>query len=238
MGFREGSQYFLLLFIFCPAGWSAPQSLINVHEVEPALEVDLAYNTRQNFLQRPVLNYRANNCYLLPAAAAAVARVNASLAEQGVRLSLRDCWRPFSASADMVRWAHTNPPKIQTDLSESELEIFSDPRLFANGLLIPAKLLRLNYLTLYSNHNRGSTIDTEVEKLVGSEWSKLNLGTNFDVFSPKAHQNTDLGVEVNANRALLFSAMHNAGFSGLSTEWWHWTHSASNSGPYLDGLVN
>ncbi len=73
-----------------------------------------------------------------------------------------------------------------------------------------------------SNHNRGTAIDlTLVDLKTGKE---LDMGTSFDSFSDSAsHTFTKLPRQVLANRALLKETMHQAGFTALPKEWWHYT---------------
>jgi len=220
---------------------AASESLVNaVDDVDPSLQVNLAYNTRNNFLERHVSGYSANKCLLKEAAARALSLANQTLLRNNLRLVLRDCWRPRRASLDMVSWAQATDEKNmrRSNMSEHELEIFDDARLFdLSGFLRTTRLLNLGYLLNFSNHNKGSTVDVELEIQNGGSWELLDMGTNFDVFSPKASHGANMGAAVNARRRMLEHVMGAEGFVSIPTEWWHWTHSASNKGPYLDGEV-
>ena len=76
-----------------------------------------------------------------------------------------------------------------------------------------------------SGHNRGVAIDlTLIDLKTGKE---LNMPTNFDDFSEKAHHGyKDLDAEQVKNRELLKNTMEKHGFLKFQTEWWHtdgWT---------------
>ena len=70
-----------------------------------------------------------------------------------------------------------------------------------------------------SRHNRGAAVDLT---LVDRNGKELEMPTDFDDFSKKAHRNyTGASVEAIRNRQLLEEAMTQYGFIPLATEWWH-----------------
>ena len=75
-----------------------------------------------------------------------------------------------------------------------------------------------------SMHNRGVAIDLT---LVDSLYRELDMGTEFDFFGKEAHfEYAHLSEKVKANRRLLRAKMEQYGFSGIRTEWWHFSHNA------------
>lgn len=220
---------------------AAPRELIDIKTISRNIHVDMAYIGRHNFLGRRVANYRSNTCYLLPAAANALSRANERLGSQYLKLTVRDCWRPASASVDMSNWANSQDQLNLTsrDLNSTQKVIFEDPRLFDQlGYLRPSRLKSFGYLALYSNHNKGSTVDIELLEWFNGSWEKADTGTAFDVFSRRSARSATVGPTATENRNLIANAMQSEGFRGLATEWWHWTHRSSNGGPYLDGTVD
>lgn len=79
-----------------------------------------------------------------------------------------------------------------------------------------------------SKHNRGAAVDvTLVELKTGNECA---MPTPYDEFSPRAHLNYfQVSEEIAANRTRLQTAMREAGFLPIDSEWWHfdyrdWAH--------------
>ena len=70
-------------------------------------------------------------------------------------------------------------------------------------------------------HTRGTAVDlTLVELNTGKE---LKMPTEFDNFTEKAHRDqVYCDPIVKANMKLLDEVMNKFGFTGLSTEWWHY----------------
>lgn len=72
-----------------------------------------------------------------------------------------------------------------------------------------------------SMHNRGLAVDLT---LVDAKGKELNMGTPYDFFGKEAHtDNISLPAEVLKNRNLLKQALTAQGFSGIRTEWWHFS---------------
>lgn len=76
-------------------------------------------------------------------------------------------------------------------------------------------------------HNRGAAVDVTLTDFAGRE---LEMPTLFDNFTERARPGFDgAGPAAARNAALLANLMIDAGFSPLSTEWWHfdangWEH--------------
>ncbi|MGB7442353.1 MAG: M15 family metallopeptidase [Coleofasciculaceae cyanobacterium] len=70
-----------------------------------------------------------------------------------------------------------------------------------------------------SRHNRGAAVDLT---LVDSNGNELEMPTDFDDFTEKAHRNYQGGsAEARKNSQILEEAMERSGFISLATEWWH-----------------
>jgi D-alanyl-D-alanine dipeptidase len=77
------------------------------------------------------------------------------------------------------------------------------------------------YKGIGSIHNRGGAVDMTVVDANGDE---LDMGTPFDFFGKKAHQDcTDLPKNVLENRKVLRNTMESVGFRRIRTEWWHYS---------------
>lgn len=97
--------------------------------------------------------------------------------------------------------------------------LFPNPRYVAN----PA---------IGSRHNRGAAVDVT---LVDRNGSELEMPTEFDNFTIRAHRNYSGGSpRSRTNRQLLENAMKQHGFIPMSTEWWHFDASGWRNFPILD----
>jgi len=73
-----------------------------------------------------------------------------------------------------------------------------------------------------SNHPKGLAVDMTLADRAGQQ---LDMGTDFDDFSSKAHVDTDLiNSEQKSNRQLMADVMTGVGFRQLPTEWWHFDY--------------
>ncbi len=76
-----------------------------------------------------------------------------------------------------------------------------------------------DYVSENSNHCRGLAIDIT---LMTSDGVYLDMGTDFDEFTPKAHADDRSINDVQQdNRQILKTAMESAGFKQWPYEWWH-----------------
>ncbi|GAA5221750.1 D-alanyl-D-alanine dipeptidase [Membranihabitans marinus] len=71
-----------------------------------------------------------------------------------------------------------------------------------------------------SVHNRGGAVDLTI---VDTDGQELDMGTDYDFFGEKAHQEfKDLPKNILSNRKLLKQTMEKYGFEPIRTEWWHY----------------
>lgn len=174
----------------------------------PGLALDMRYAGSDNFVGRPIAGYEAPRCLLTPQAARALARVQASLAPDGLGLKVFDCYRPRQAVADFAAWAR--------DPADTRMKAAYYPRTDK------ADLFRLGYIAERSSHSRGSTVDLTLIRLGGG--TELDMGTPFDLFDPASATDFPGVSPVQAhNRYRLRDAMIRAGFAPYAQEWWHFT---------------
>lgn len=73
-----------------------------------------------------------------------------------------------------------------------------------------------------SNHNRGAAVDIA---LADENGELLDMGGAFDDFTGISHYNSENVSKIGRkNRKLLRSIMKKAGFTPLSSEWWHFDY--------------
>jgi len=85
-----------------------------------------------------------------------------------------------------------------------------------------------------SNHSRGTAIDVT---LIDAQGKLLDMGTGFDVMSELSHPYHPLVPQAaQRNRLLLNAVMIGGGFTGISTEWWHFELPEAASYPLFDDI--
>lgn len=83
-----------------------------------------------------------------------------------------------------------------------------------------------------SIHNRGGAVDLSLVTLAGED---VLMPSEYDDFSPKAHHgNPKTEPTAAKNAATLKSAMEAAGFTAITSEWWHYNDPATKKYPVLD----
>lgn len=190
-----------------------PPGFVDAADVVPGLVIEMRYAGPHNFVGTRIDGYDEATCLLTKEAANALERVQLDLASSGVGLKALDCYRPERAVAHFVRWA--------SDLADiaTKSEFYPD--------LDKRDLLEDGYIAARSSHSRGSAVDlTLVQILSGPSGmaEEVDMGTQFDVFSPRAWPSSrNVSEEAFANRELLASAMAKGGFKPSAKEWWHFT---------------
>jgi D-alanyl-D-alanine dipeptidase len=81
-------------------------NLITTEEYD--VELEIAYASSNNFMQKPI--YKNTYCYLHPDAAAALIRANNLAKSLGLRLKIFDAFRPLEAQ--WALWNHTPDPNF------------------------------------------------------------------------------------------------------------------------------
>lgn len=193
------------------AGGDRSPAFVDANEVVPGLVVEMRYAGEHNFVGSRIDGYRRRLCLLSKQAAAALAEVQRDLAEQGLGLKVFDCYRPARAVAHFVRWAEDGADQ------RGKTEFYPD--------VDKRDLFKDGYIADRSGHSRGSTVDVTLVRLAdGQPATELDMGTCFDLFSPRSWP-SDQTVSATAqkNRALLAAAMKQRGFKPYDKEWWHFT---------------
>jgi zinc D-Ala-D-Ala dipeptidase len=219
----------MLALIAVVAALAVPPSpgFVALRDVDPTILQDIRYATPHNFTGAPVPGYREPQCLLAGPAARALRRAQATLLPRGLSLKVYDCYRPRRAVARFVAWARS--PGEQSMKGEFYPRV-DKRRLIAEG-----------YLAERSGHSRGATVDLTIVRLPARPArayrpgeracyapgrfpdGSIDMGTGFDCFDPLAHTRAAGGQQLR-NRLLLKQTMENAGFTGLATEWWHFTY--------------
>ena len=185
-----------------------PQGFVYVKTVIPDLEVDLRYNTSNNFVGKPVDGYSTNELILTTEAADALKLVNDALQMQNLCLKVFDGYRPQRAVNHFMTWAKNINDTI------NKASFYPDVK--------KQNLFKEDYIAARSGHSKGSTVDLTI--VDGNTGIPLDMGSPFDFFGKESwYNNQELTEKQKVNRKLLHDIMLKYGFKSYAKEWWHFT---------------
>lgn len=176
------------------------QGLVNVHDLDSTLVVDLKYAGTDNFMGQNVYE-GMRYAYLQEAVARQLVKSQQYLKE-------------IKPGYSLVIFDAARPRRIQQKMWDAlEVSAMEKTKFLSN----PAR---------GSVHNFGAAVDVG---LVDEKGDLLDMGTPFDYFGEKAHpaleQEMLLAGKLQTahveNRKLLRRVMWHGGFWGIQTEWWH-----------------
>lgn len=181
--------------------------LTDVKKTDSSLIVDLKYSSCDNFLSLDVYG-DLDKCYLQPDVAIKLKNAQSALHKKFPYYSLVvfDGARP--RSVQMKMWDTIAVPRAERS------KYVSNPM---NGSL----------------HNYGAAVDLSIIDQNGIE---LDMGTPYDYFGELAYPREEnrmikemkLSYKQLYNREILRDAMLSAGFSPITTEWWHFNSCSRN----------
>ncbi len=179
-----------------------------VTDVIPDVILEIRYFSAFNFVGKRVDGYEEPVALITKEAAASLKKVSDKMIAKGYRLKIFDIYRPQKAVNHFERWA--------AELGDTLTKTFFYPNLDKSVLF------DLGFIAHRSGHSRGSTVDlTLFDMKLGRD---VDMGGPFDFFGVLSHPDYEgITNEQKANRQLLHDAMIEAGFVGISTEWWHFT---------------
>ena len=173
---------------------------------EPAIQCFLVYTTADNFMKKPLYNTKLTRAWLHPHAAMKLIHAQEILQQERPDLSLLiyDAARPIEVQRIMADWAkRTNNTNFVADPSKGG-----------------------------GQHNYGMAVDVT---LVDDQGEWLPMGTPFDFFGPEAYTDKEdvllkqrrISPSEYKNRQLLRRVMEDAGFTSITSEWWHFNACSS-----------
>jgi D-alanyl-D-alanine dipeptidase len=182
--------------------------LVNIKTLDTSIKVSLKYSTEDNFLHKNMYG-GLHNCYLQKEIAEKLVKAQKILKDRFPFYSLiiYDGVRPLSIQRMM--WDELQVPEHLKDKYVSNPEV---------GSL----------------HNYGCAVDVSIVNEHGWE---MDMGTPYDYFGELGHPISEqrmmsegkLTWRQYENRKLLREIMYAAGFTGITTEWWHFNGSSLRS---------
>ncbi|KAA8970022.1 M15 family metallopeptidase [Mycobacterium sp.] len=166
---------------------------VDVRDVVPDAVVDLRYATPRNVTGAPLYPADAR-CLVHESLAPGLATAADTLRRQALSLVFWDCYRP-------------HPVQVRL------FQVVSDPAWVAR----PGAYAR--------SHEAGRSVDVTLARTPCPSGQRclIEMGTDFDDFSARAHAFTTDGIspDAQAHRARLRDAMSAGGLRAYSGEWWH-----------------
>ena len=207
-----------------------PGGFVYLRDIDPSIIQDIRYASSNNFVGRPLRGYEAAECVVKREVALKLKAIQQELAKRKLSLKMYDCYRPRSASAEMLAWARDGK---------------QGSRRF-NPALKKRDLFRLGYIAYYSRHSTGAALDLTLVDLTADNSAtfdptktyadctapadkrapegSIDMGTGYDCTDPKGHtRSTAITPEQRHWRDELIAAMAKQGFVNYSKEWWHFS---------------
>ena len=208
----QQKNIFSILTLFVMAIFFAqaplPQGFSYAKDKIPDLEIDLRYAKKNNFVGQKIDGYTTEKAILSTKTAEALFAAQQEFGRMGLGLKLFDGYRPQRAVDHFVRWA-----KIPSDT-------LMKAQFYPN---IPkSELFKKHYISTYSGHSRGSSIDVTLIDFNTCE--ELDMGSTYDFFGKISNLDyQDLNAKQRSNRELIQRIMIKYGFRPYAQEWWHFT---------------
>ena len=185
-----------------------PDGFVYVKQIIPDLDIELRYNSTNNFVGDTIDGYNANVLILTKETAEALKKVQHDLQQQNLCLQVYDGYRPQRAVNHFMRWAKDLNDTINKQQFYPDVE--------------KRYLFREEYIATRSGHSRGSTVDLTI--IDGISGESLDMGSPYDFFGKESWVNhADLTDVQKANRKLLQEVMLKHNFRNYAKEWWHFT---------------
>ena len=202
------SAVFLVFFTCFSAFAQLPDGFVYVKTIIPDLDVELRYNTTNNFVGQRIDGYNSNKLILTKEVALALKQVHEVLQNQNLCLKVYDGYRPQRAVNHFMRWAE--------DLNDTINKYIFYPNINKKFLF------EEEYIATRSGHSKGSTVD--VTLIDGNTGKPLDMGSSYDFFGEASWiEYPNLTNTQKANRQLLQKMMLTYGFKNYYKEWWHFT---------------
>lgn len=199
---------FLFLFICISALAQLPEGFVYAKTIIPDLDVELRYNTTNNFVGKRIEGYQSNKLILTKQTIVALKHVQILLKKQNLRLKVFDGYRPQKAVNHFMQWGLDLNDTINKHIYYPDVDKMN--------------LFEEEYIATRSGHSKGSTVDITI--INAKTGRPLDMGSAYDFFGEASWVDYEnISEEQKANRKLLQDIMLKNGFKNYPKEWWHFT---------------
>jgi D-alanyl-D-alanine dipeptidase len=224
---------------FAHAQSALPPGFVYLRNVDPSIAQDIRYASYDNFVGHPLSGYEAPECILRQEIAAALKRVQAQLAPDGLSLKVYDCYRPTRAVHAMAAWAHDGRsaqgtkrffPALQKN-SLFALGYIASRSQHSTGLAVDLTLIRTGSVQPARFDPSASYGPCTAAAAERSPDNSIDMGTGYDCFDARSHTGAaGISAEQRQWRKKLLAAMAAQGFHNYPREWWHFSVGRLGSG--------
>lgn len=135
------------------------------------------------------------------------------LLPQGYSFEIFDAWRPYEVQLGLFNaYRKRIVDNAKEVMTEQEIT-----RRVCEFVSLPDKDKRVSFV-----HSTGGAVDVTI---VRPDGSRLDMGTEFDDFSPRSYTAWYEGggdEQIKRNRRLLHNVLCSCGFTNYPAEWWHY----------------
>lgn len=182
----------------------ANEKLIDVCAISNKIVFDGAY-------KKSGIKGAVDTAYLRESAAQKLCNAAAALPGEMV-IKIFDAWRPYEVQLELYRHYFFN---ISTRAENQNISVASLHKLAQEFVSFPDKGKKFSYV-----HSSGGAVDLT---LMYKNGAPVDMGTDFDDFTPKSHTNFfSPSSVIGKNRQFLKQIMQAQGFTNLESEWWHY----------------
>lgn len=193
-----------------PPGWGFADDFI------PDAQLEIRYNTDDNFTGRRVPGYHASLAPMRMEAIEALMGAADELRGKNIGIRIYDAYRPQVATDAMIAWA------------EDEGDTTTKQEYYPG---IDKTDIPGHYVARSSKHLLGGTVDLTL--LRWKDGKNLDMGGPFDFFGALSSYGYDgLTAKQETNRKLLRDTMMNYGFTPYPSEWWHFSFPVDDVGEF------
>ena len=231
-----GVIIFILIIIISTIVASSGKIIINpiydnsdfviITEEIPEILTELRYYTSYNFIGKKINGYEEPVAIIKKEVIKYLKNVSDYFKNDGYLIKIWDSYRPQKAVDQFNNWLNN---------SDEEMKLYFYPN-------IPKSKLINTYISKFSNHSKGYSIDlTLVNLTTGKE---IDFGTGYDYFNEMSETNYYNKSDYNNNkdkhdmRQYLKEIMEKYNFENDPKEWYHYTFKYKGEKIYYNFTVN
>src|SRR5262249_55042639 len=194
-------------FAWPRATWqSLTGGFVSLRDIDPTILPDIRSASANNFIGRPMKGYDAAECVVKREVGLKLKAIQTELAKRKLSLKMMDCYRPTRATADMLAWSR--------DGKQSGRGF--NPRFRKRDLV------RLGYISPYSQHSTGAALDLTLVDLTADNSATFDPSKTYaDCTAPVSQRAPEGSIDMGTGYDCTDLKGH-TGSSAITPEQRHW----------------